>query len=72
MKRIPIQIVLAVLLLSGCAYVNGPCSLSASTTSKSAFCEAGGTMMVIPGSVLQDLQRGPNAANLLPHSPIGK
>ena len=37
----------AAVAVAGCAYISGPCSLEAGEV-RSAICEAGGTMIVIP------------------------
>lgn len=48
--------------LAGCAYISGPCAISASSTDRSAACETGGVLIVMPGSVLRDALEAPARA----------
>jgi len=40
-------------LLSGCAFVYGPCYLIIDLTEKFLACEEGGAMVVIPANILE-------------------
>ena len=44
---------LAALLLSGCAYLHGPCYFVIDLTEKFAICEVGGTLIIMPSNVLE-------------------
>ena len=44
---------LAVLFLSGCAYLHGPCYIMVDLESRAAVCEVGGRMLVMPANVLK-------------------
>lgn len=48
-------IVVLAMLLSGCAYISGPCEVSTAPERRAA-CQTGGTMVLLPGSVLNVLQ----------------
>lgn len=42
------------LLLTGCAYISGPCEV-VTAPEKRAACQQGGSMLLMPGSVLRVL-----------------
>jgi hypothetical protein len=44
---------LVALLLSGCAYISGPCYLVVQIEEKYAVCEVGGNMVVMPAKLLE-------------------
>lgn len=46
--------------LSGCAYVSGPCSITAGAAEgNSVICETGGTIILIPASTLDIVRPEP-------------
>jgi hypothetical protein len=43
----------AIGILGACGYIVGPCLISIGEDTRTASCDAGGTMVIIPTSVLQ-------------------